>query len=70
MTIHVVPNLTLTPKQRFTNFSCFRSKTILLEIVPYAIIVACNGYIVRKLQKAERFQNDAVAEQIEMVRIM
>ena len=37
----------------------FRSKTILLEIIPYVIIVACNAYIVRKLRTAQMIQSAA-----------
>ena len=44
-----------------------RSKTILLEIIPYVVIVACNGYIVHKLRTAQKIQSAAAAEQMEMV---
>ena len=53
----------------FLSLSYFhtRSKTILLEIIPYVVIVACNAYIVRKLRTAQMIQSAAATEQMEMV---
>ena len=42
-----------------------RSKTILLEVVPYIAIAACNVYIVLKLRKANRILGGT--EEAEMV---
>ena len=44
-----------------------RSKTILLEIIPYVVVVACNAYMVHKLRMAQMIQRAAAAEQMEMV---